>query len=200
MIKRKLKWTPIICTGSPSQNSFPSCSLWGEIYRMVKIHNSTLVRKPGVFIIHLFLPYYNMPLCEFMDNDWMDVCQRYPYNKTQIMWVACFTTVSTYLFVTCLTVSMTTAFTVSGMVDWIRPFPSRDVSILIPGTYQYINLHANKNKLRFLIWEDYPGLWRWANVSKGSLKEGSKKVKHRRKRWDKGMKVWNDTRKGPWIK
>ena len=102
--------------------------------------------------------------------------------------------------VTCFTVSVNTAFTVSGMVDWIRPFPCRDVSILIPGTCQYVNLHANKNKLRFLIWEDYPGLWLWANISMGSLKEGSKKVKHRRKRWDKGIKVWNDTRKGLWIK
>lgn len=107
---------------------------------------------------------------------------------------------SIYTFVTCFTVSVTTAFTVSGMVDWIRPFPSRDVSILIPGTCQYVNLHGNKNKLRSLIWEDYPGFWRWANVSMGSLKEGSKKVKHRRKRWDKGIKVWSDIRKGPWIK
>lgn len=55
---------------------------------------------------------------------------------------------------------------------------------------------TNVIKLRFLRWEDYPGLCNGPKISTRSLKEGSKKVKDRRKRQDNRIKGQNDARKG----
>lgn len=87
------------------------------MYRMVKFHNSALERKPGEFDVHLFSPYYNIPLCELMGDDSMDVCQICPDNTKNSKYMNSLFYHSIYPSGTCFTVSVTTAFTVSCMVD-----------------------------------------------------------------------------------
>lgn len=147
MEKRVLQWTPIIFSGTPPKDMFPSCFIVHcEVKpRVVKFHFVKDIC--GVWYSSVFT-YYNIPFYELMDGDmvmtgYKSIKDVYIMSKNQSIWVACFTTAFIYPSGICFTVSVTTAFTVSGVVGWIKPL-HKYVNVLIPGTYQYVTLHGRK--------------------------------------------------------